>query len=201
MRPSRTLLVLAIASASSAAWGNYVGQLRPPQSLVAPGSGFFAFASPALLGLSPTLNTEPGQRVKLGYKASRYFEITGEYVDFGRSSTNPFANPAVLSSGFRSTGFGVDTIATLPLWNRFSLYGRLGAYRGDARPAFAPYSTSLLQSDATRGTRMRYGLGATYDISKAFGIRAELERYSLVGHPLAADSETDTISVGVLWRF
>ena len=47
-----------------------------------------------------------------------------------------------LASAFRSTGFGVDTVATLPLW-RFSFYGRMGAYRGDARNGFGIYSTSL----------------------------------------------------------
>ncbi|QJR13300.1 hypothetical protein DSM104440_00083 [Usitatibacter palustris] len=169
--------------------------------MLGPGNNFYAFTAPALLGLSPTLNADPGQRLKLGYRANKYFEISSEYVDFGRNSTNPFANPAVLSSNFRSTGFGVDAVATLPVWGRMSLYGRFGAYRGDAHSSFAPYSTTLLQTDATRGTRMRYGLGAQYEFNKAFGIRAELERYSLVGHTLAADADTDTFSVGVMWRF
>jgi OmpA-OmpF porin, OOP family len=204
----KAVLAAAIASASTAAWGNYVGTLRPPASLtgISPttaaklGTAFYGFTSPALLGLAPTLTPDPGYRMKLGYKPSRYFSIEGEYVDFGRNSSNPFANPAILSSGFRSTGFGIDTTATLPIWRQLSLYGRMGAYRGDARPAFAPYSTSLL-NDATRGTRMRYGLGMQYDFTKSLGIRAELERYSLMGHALAADTETDTISVGVMWRF
>lgn len=109
-------------------------------------------------------------------------------------------NPASLSSAFRSTGFGVDAVATLPFWNRFSLYGRFGAFRGDARPAFAPY-TAALMGEANRGTRMRYGLGMTYDISRALGIRAEFDRFSPLSHPLPTDTDSDQISVGVQWRF
>jgi hypothetical protein len=56
-------------------------------------------------------------------------------------------------------------------------------------------------ADTGRGTRLRYGLGMTYDIGKAFGIRAELERFSPLSHPLPTDSDSDQISVGVLWRF
>lgn len=198
--PKRLLVVLA-TSAASLAWGqaNYLGMLRAPQSALSPGTGLYTFASPTLLGLSPTL-AENGYRLKLGYKASRYFAIEGEYVDFGRA-TNPFASPASLDAGFRSTGFGVNTIATLPAWNRFSLYGRLGAYRGEARPEFAPSYASLLADGGARGTRLRYGLGLRYDFTKAFGIRAELERYAPLGSPLASDTESDLFSVGVMWRF
>jgi OmpA-OmpF porin, OOP family len=139
-------------------------------------------------------------RTKLGYKASRYFAVEGEYIDFGRSPADLFASPGNLASQFHSTGFGVDTIAMLPLW-RFSLYGRLGAYRGDARGGFEGLS-SLVPDSFTRGTRWRYGMGVRYDFTKAFGIRAELERHSPLGSPLATDIDAaDQFSVGVSWRF
>ena len=100
---------------------------------------------------------------------------------------------------FRSTGYGIDTVATLPVWRSFSFYGRLGAYRGEARNAFAAYSTSLLGD--TRSTRLRYGLGMRYDFTKAFGIRAELERYSPLG-ALGSDADAaELVSVGLSWRF
>jgi len=200
MAHSKALLALAMASASTAAWGNYVGMLRPPQNILGTVPDVYFFASPAVLGLSPTLTAEAGYRLKLGYRPSRYFALEGEYVDSGRNGANPFANPASLASAFRSKAFGVDTIATLPFWNKFSLYGRLGAFRGDPRGAFATPSILWL-SDAARGTRMRYGLGLQYDFTKAFGIRAELERYSPLGQLLPTDADSDSFSVGVRWRF
>ena len=200
MTPRIALAALVVASVPAAAWGNYVGVLRAPQSSLGSGDGLYAFASPAVLGLNPKLSEEPGYRLKLGYRASRYFAIEGEFIDFGRPGASPFQNPAALAPGFRSTGFGVDTVATLPVWSKFSLYGRFGAYRGDPRSAFMP-SSALLLAEPTRGTRMRYGLGMQYDFTKAFGIRAELERYSPLGQFLPSDTDSDSFSVGVRWRF
>ena len=192
--------VVAIAIASllpSAAVGaeNYLGVLRAPQSSLSP-TGLYSFASgPSEIGpLAPD-----GYRLKLGYKYSRYLAVEGEFADFARP-TDLFANPANLASAFRSTGFGVDTVATLPIW-RFSFYGRMGAYRGD-RMGPGSYSASLLPEVARANTRWRYGLGVRYDVTKALGIRAEMERYSLgLGSPFAGDVDSDQITVGLSWRF
>ncbi|APV49069.1 hypothetical protein BWI17_04860 [Betaproteobacteria bacterium GR16-43] len=199
MDTRKPLLALLAVAASTAAMGNYVGTLRAPQAFLTMESSPYAFSAPGTFGVMPSL-TDPGFRLKLGYQATRYLSIESEFVDFGRPGASPFQSPANLSSQFRSTGFGVDAVASLPMWNKFSLYGRLGAYRGDSRPMFAPYTASLMV-DSGRGTRMRYGLGASYDFTKAFGIRAEFERFSPLTHPLPTDAEADQISVGVLWRF
>lgn len=193
----RYLTALAIVLAPTAAAAeNYLGILKPPQSSLQP-TGLYSFAS---VPSKPSLTGENGYRLKLGYKYSRYLAVESDFVDFTRPS-NVFANPASLTSAFRSSGFGVDTVATLPLW-RFSFYGRMGAYRGD-RLGFNTYTTSLLGDNVYRGTRWRYGLGVRYDFTKSLGIRAEMERYSAagLGQPFAGDGESDQFTVGVSWRF
>ena len=175
--------------------GDYLGILKVPQSTLNP-TGLYSFASGPT---KPTTLAPDGYRLKLGYKYSRYLAVEGEFSDFTRPS-DVFANPANLASAFRSTGFGVDTVATLPLW-RFSFYGRMGAYHGD-RNGFNTYSTALLNDPSARNTRWRYGLGVRYDFTKALGVRAELERYSLgLGSPFAGDVDADQVTVGVSWRF
>ena len=201
MTGQRSLFALALAAASGPCLAaDYIGTLKPPQSsLAAP--GVYSFATAATPAAAKPFG-ENGYRLKLGYKYSRFFAVEGEYVDFKRADTEIFASPGNLAGSFRSTGFGVDTIAMLPLW-RFSFYGRLGAYRGDARGGFGYGSTSLLPADAfSRGTRWRYGMGMRYDFTNAFGIRAELERHSPLGSPLATEVDAaDQFSVGVSWRF
>ena len=92
----------------------------------------------------------------------------------------------------------MDTVATVPLWRQFSFYGRLGAYTGSRNIYFSnPVSFT---GDGSR-SRVRYGLGLRYDFNKAFGIRAELERYATPGSVLAGDAEADVFSVGLSWRF
>ena len=194
----KRLLALALL-APAAASADYLGVLRAPSHSLHPG-GLYSFASGPNLGAPASLTGENGYRLKLGYKYSRYFAVEGEFSDFARPA-NVFANPASLSSAFRSTGFGVDTVATLPLW-RFSFYGRLGAYHGE-RNGLAGQAPLWLGDPARQGTRWRYGLGVRYDVTKSLGIQAQLERYSSLGlgSPFAGDADTDQLSVGVSWRF
>jgi OOP family OmpA-OmpF porin len=194
------LIAVALAAAPFAAWSaDYFGVLKAPKSSFTPG-GFFSTLDNAGTAYNTPGSGENGYRLKLGYKYSRYLSVQGEYVDFGRTPSDVFSATGPLTSTFRSTGYGIDTVATVPLWRSFSFYGRLGAYRGEARNAFAAYSTSLLGD--TRSTRLHYGLGMRYDFTKAFGIKAELERYSPLGASTGSDADAaDLVSVGVSWRF
>jgi opacity protein-like surface antigen len=200
-----TLAAATLASIAFAAMAeDYVGGLKPPKSSDAPAPGFISLASEPV----PSFATQRlngvgdggGYRLKLGYQYSRFLAVETQFVDFGRTSGDFFSTNPNLGSAFRSTGFGVDTVAMLP-WRSFSFYGRLGAYRGESRNAFAQYSTSLLGDNAARGTRWRYGLGMRYDFTKSLGIKAEVERYSPLGTPLDTQVETDVVSVGLSWRF
>ena len=147
-----------------AAAEDYVGGLKPPKSPAVETQsppGFLSFVSesvPSFALSRATGNTDGGYRLKLGYQYSRYFAVEGQYVDFGRTTGELFASQSNLASAFRSTGMGVDTVAMLP-WRSFSFYGRLGAYRGESRNAFAQYSTSLLGDATSQRTRWRYGMG------------------------------------------
>jgi len=188
------LLACALPGALMA--DDYVGTLKAPQSSLTPAGLYSLTTAPGFDGKP----AESAFRVKLGYKSSRYFAVEGEIVDFGRVE-NPFQNPANLSSAFRSTGFGVDTIAMLPFWG-FSFYGRMGAYRGDARGGFNASSIALAGDQFTRNTRLRYGLGLRYDFTRSLGVRAELERHSPLGSSLLTETDAgDQVSVGVSWRF
>jgi OOP family OmpA-OmpF porin len=197
-----SLAALALATLPAVALAeDYLGGLKLPRASLPTPTGTFSLASEPANSFASLRGEDNGMRLKLGYKYSRYFSLESEFVDFGRAPRDIFASPVNLASAFRGTGFGVDTVATVPVWRSFSFYGRLGAYRGEARNAFAAYSTSLLGENAPRGTRWRYGLGMRYDFTKAFGIHAELERYSPLGSPLAGEPDSELFSVGVNWRF
>lgn len=201
MKPGYRLSALAVAALplAAAAAENYLGVLRLPNSSLESPNGLYSFSSSPIAALASGSAADNTYRFKLGYKYSRYFAVETQFNDFSRPS-EMFGSPASLASNFRSTGFGVDTIATLPVW-RFSFYGRMGAYRGDGRNPFSAYSTSLLADNSSHGTRLRYGLGVRYEFTKAFGIHADVERYSPLGSPLAGEPESDLFSVGVNWRF
>src|SRR5258706_8907813 len=176
-RPTLAAAVLATISFAATA-EDYVGGLKLPKSTEPQTPpGFFSLASETIPSFGPArvaTNGDNGYRLKLGYQYSRFFAVEGQFVDFGRTSAEMFANPANLASAFRNTGMGVDTIAMLP-WRSFSFYGRLGAYRGESRNAFAQYSTSLLGDTASQRTRWRCGMGVRFDFAQLLGVKAEVE--------------------------
>jgi hypothetical protein len=183
---------------------DYLGGVKIPRASQAPVASF-SLASEPMNAFSPwsgadsAFGSSTGVRLRLGYRYSRFLSVESEFVDFGRAPADIFASPGNLSSAFRSTGFGVDTVARVPFWHSFSLYGRLGAYRGEVRNAFASYSTSLL-ADPSRLMRVRYGLGVRYDFNGAIGVHADIERYAPMGAPLG-EPDADQFSIGFNWRF
>lgn len=196
----KTLLALALAAAPLGAAADYLGPLKPPPTSLAP-SGLYSLAVPGFAApvAVPAKGWDNGQRFKLGYRYSRYLSVESELAE--TRVADPFGGVATLRPAFRSTGFGLDTVATLPAWG-FSFYGRMGAWHGE-RAGFASPSTALLGDGVPRGTRWRYGLGMRYDFTRSLGVRAELERYSSagLGSPLAGEGEADQLSIGLSWRF
>lgn len=206
MRLGRGSLCCAAAFAVAGvlpAWAqqDYFGMLKAPRTGLEVRSGFF-YSSFGDLGYAGLLTgaRDDGRQLKLGYQYSRYFTVQGQFLDFGRSPGASFSMSDAYT-GPRRTGFGVDTIGTLPLTNRFSFYGRFGAFRGDARPVFGTTLPALIGDTSRNGTRLRYGLGLRYDFSKAFGVRAEFERYSTAGGNMLTDVDSEMLSVGLMWRF
>jgi len=205
MRLGPTLAALALATLPGVATAeDYLGTLKIPRTSQSP-AATFSLASEPVNAFSPwsgadsTFSSDTGMRLRLGFRYSRFLSVESEFVDFGRAPAEVFASPGNLASGFRGTGFGVNTVARTPAWHSLSLYGRFGAYRGEVRNAFASYSTSLL-ADPSRGTRVRYGFGVRYDFSNAFGVHADIERYAPLGAPLG-EPDADQFSIGVNWRF
>ncbi len=190
-----------------AAAEDYLGGLKLPRSSAPDPGGTFSFASEQLASFasSGTRVGDSGMRLKLGYKYSRFFAVESEFVDFGRAPADIFTGPGNLASAFRSTGFGVDTVATLPVWRSFSFYGSLGAYRGEARNPFAVRIRPRCWARAPRAVRATcdLGLGMRYDFSKARS--ASTPRWSATPRSARCSRRRppnrELFSVGVNWRF
>ena len=142
-------------------------------------SGFYAGASAGL-----NSDDESAWRLLGGYSVNRNFGVELGYHDTGESNIG---------------GTGVDTnlwelvgIGRLPLDPRFSLYGKLGGYRGKVKGG----GMSETNNDLT------FGAGVQYDLSRQVALRGEWQRYAdMGGGPFNATSDLDVYSVGVLYRF
>ena len=92
-------------------------------------------------------------------------------------------------------------IGAWPVSNEFSVYGKLGFYRGEAK---ASASLTGLGSGSFKetSTDLTYGVGVQYDINREFGIRGEWQRYGKMGGGnFGGDFDVDVLSIGAIWRF
>ena len=199
MTRARILAFALIGLPAAAGASDYVGTLKLPKTPMAGEVySFSTFSAPG--SAAAPANDNPSQ-LKLGYQYTRWLAVEGEVSDFARMPADAFSSPAtsLAASPFRASGYGVDTVATLPFW-RLSFYGKMGAYHGDAHYPFGTYSTSLL-GDASGRNHVRYGLGVRYAITGSLGVRAQVEHYSPLGSPFAGEADGDLYSVGLSWRF
>lgn len=132
-------------------------------------------------GLAKSSDTAFG--VLLGYQYNRNFAFEGEYTDLGRFTT------AAGATG-KSNAWGLNVLGIVPLQDKFSLYGKLGAARS---------STTNSVATGTKRTAATYGLGGQFDATPMIGVRLSWERYGvgMVGQ----NANDDLYSLGAVFRF
>jgi len=135
--------------------------------------------------------TDTGWKFLGGIQVNRNFAVEFSYIDWGKIS----AEGTLLGFPARITGdatsFGVAAVGILPLNDRFSLFGKAGVLMTEAEARVEAGFSSASESDDA--TELHIGVGALFNLTDRWQIRAEWER--------AQDSKLDLISVGVQFRF
>lgn len=162
-------------------------------------------------------------KATLGYRISPMFSIELNYADYGsvRSDTR-FSVPGGLTGLGGVTvdrdvkGFGIDGLVMAPLGDRFSVFGRIGAFRAETR-ASAQISGDTFFTDGTPGTErsskstetvLKYGVGLDWNITPRIAARLEYERLDRVGKKFESgqsgttgEAAIDTLMIGAVFRF
>lgn len=152
-----------------------------------------------------------------GYQFTPNLALEVGYNDFGKakgSATFAFANipfPGTTASGTadvaaEATAWELTGIGSWPLANRFSVYGKLGAYYGEVKATVNgtitnPPAGSFSGSMKDTNTNLTFGLGARYDITHNIAVRAEWQRFSKMGGDDVGKADVDVFAIGALYRF
>ncbi len=135
-------------------------------------------------GLTPTDITRDEKhfagKVFAGYQFSRYFALEGGYFNLGRFGYIATTAPSgYLNGRIKLQGVNFDVIGALPLSDRLSAIGRVGAIYADARDNFTGGGAVVVlnPSPSERKVGFKYGGGLQYSISPYVLVRAEAERY------------------------
>lgn len=148
-------------------------------------------------------NSGTGYKLFGGYQLNRNFAVEGGYFDLGKSSYTFNTTPVGTFNGqTRVRGLNLDLVGMLPVTDRFSVLGRIGAAYAQSRASFS--STGAVAANTTNprrnDTNLKVGLGMQYAITEALAVRAELERYR-INDPVRNRGHIDMASVGLIYRF
>ena len=161
-------------------WGLGVGESRSDfdeqgmaTRLLAPGA------------TTATLNKDQrGLAYKLfgGYQINRNFALEAGYFNLGKFGFSSTTLPAgTFGSSIKVQGLNLDLVGTLPLTERLSMLGRVGAQYARTNDSFNGTGAAAVatQSRSARATNAKYGAGLQYEVSPSFLMRGELERYRI----------------------
>lgn len=153
-------------------------------------------------------NSGTGYKLFGGYQLNRNFAIEGGYFDLGKSSytVNATRNTDNAAGSFngetRVRGLNLDLVGMLPMTDRFSVFGRVGAAYAQSRASFTSTGAVPVNTSSTRrsDTNLKVGLGMQYAITEALAVRAEMERYR-INDPVRNRGHIDMASLGLIYRF
>ena len=171
--------------------GGYIGGAYG-QSKLNGGCDDFRSAFGAFGGtISSCDETDTGWKIHGGIRVNKHFNVEFSYINWGEiSSTGTLIGIPTTAKG-DATSFGVAAMGILPLGERFSLFGKAGVLMTELSVTIAGGGVSFTESDDA--SELHIGVGALFNLSDRWQIRAEWER--------AQDSKLDLISIGVQFRF
>jgi len=129
-------------------------------------------------------------RIVAGWQFNDYFSVEGGYHNFGTFEQTFDVNGEPVDVNLKADGFTLGATGTVPLGEKFALYGRAGSFFWDGDAEINGVSQAQPED-----TNLYLGAGAKYAISDRFSLVGDWTRYSL------EDSRSDVVSLGATFSF
>jgi OOP family OmpA-OmpF porin len=187
---------------ANSAWyvGGSLGQSRAAideqrlvRSLTANGSTLTSFS---------TDERELGFKLFVGKQLNQYFALEAGYFDlgkFGFAATTSGNGNLRGEAGFR--GVNLDLVGQLPLTQRLSLLGRIGAQYARTSTHFSGNRLAGVTNPNPHENKgnAKAGLGLEYKLSEALAVRGEVERYRL-SDAVGNRGDVDLVSLSLVYK-
>jgi OOP family OmpA-OmpF porin len=148
-------------------------------------------------------NRDTGYKVFAGYLFNKYFAVEGGYFNLGSFGFTSTTTPAgTLHGNIKLEGANVDLVGILPITEKFSAFGRVGAIYADAKDSFSGTGlVTVLNPNPSKGdANYKAGVGLQYAFNESLGMRLEAERYR-INDAVGNRGDIDLVSVGLVYRF
>jgi OOP family OmpA-OmpF porin len=156
-------------------------------ALAGPALGQAQFATPGFYaggGVGSNDDSEWLLRLFGGYQLHRNIAVELGYTNIG--------DVTIASQPAKAEAWEVAALGIIPLSELFSIYTKLGAYRGEAKG----------DGRKEKHNDLLFGVGGQFDLAPNVGLRLEWQRYTdFGGGGFGGASDLDVVSLNALWRF
>lgn len=162
-----------------------------------------------IIGSGATIDSLSEDRRDTGYKAYIGFPfhpnwaVEAGYFDLGNFGFTANTTPVgTLSGSTRIRGLNLDLVGSLPITDRWSVLGRVGAAYARTRDSFSGTGavTVAYPSPSKYDTNYKYGIGTQFAFTPALSLRLEAERYR-IHDAVSHRNNVDMVSLGLVYRF
>jgi OOP family OmpA-OmpF porin len=132
-----------------------------------------------------------------GYNINRNLAVEAAYFDGGTAEETSAGRFVGGSTEISTSGLNLSLLGRVPLNDAFSLHARVGiaSYDVDSKVfAYTPLGQVNFE-DSDSNEDISYGLGAAFNLTPSFELRADYEAVD------ASDGELTLLSVSALYKF
>lgn len=164
-----------------------------------------ALRSVGVTNLSSSLDkSDTGYKLQVGYQFTPNLAIEGGYVNLGKEKYSATFTGGTASADAKASGWNIDALGIWPVNDSFSVFGKIGLI--DAKVELNATATgpggSASASVSSTDWKSTWGVGASYNINKTVGLRAEYEQFVKLGNTdTTGESTVSLLSVGVVVHF
>lgn len=126
--------------------------------------------------------TDAGYKLFGGYQMTPNLGVEAGFFSLGKTRFTSTTVPAgTLDGDSRYHGMNLDLVGTLPLGDRWSVLGRVGIHRTEAKGEYTGTGAAagFTQGRTTTDTNYKVGVGMQYAITPSVLLRGEAERYRI----------------------
>jgi OOP family OmpA-OmpF porin len=145
---------------------------------------------------------DTGYKAYLGFPIHPSWAVETGYFDLGRfgfsANTTPLGS---LTGSARIRGLNLDLVGTLPVTDRWSVIGRVGAAYAQTQDHFSGTGAVRVTdpSPSRREINYKFGFGTQYAFTPALSLRLEAERYR-VNDAVGSHGDVDLYTLGLVYR-
>lgn len=146
---------------------------------------------------------DTGYKVFLGQQLTTNLGLELGFYKLGTSRFTATTVPTGVLRGLTKVqGANLDLVGQLPVTDKFSVLGRVGAAWSRTRAEYAGTAAAVVSNPdpSRRKTNPKIGLGLQYAFSPGVVMRGELERYR-VNDAVGANGRVNMVSVGFVFPF